>query len=57
MNINRNTIQVSGVSKSDYPDFSDAYVTYAEYNNGEPIPESELENIVLTTEDILNSIS
>ena len=35
-------IELSGVDTKDYPDFSDAYIAYAEYANGTPLTDNEL---------------
>lgn len=34
-------IELEGVDGSDYPDFSDAFIAYAEYD-GEPMTEAQL---------------
>lgn len=39
-------IEIDGVDTSDYPDFSDAYIAYAEYD-GKPMTESQLDEINL----------
>ena len=38
-------IEVEGVDVADYPDFCDAYVAYAEHDDGTPYTEGELEAI------------
>ena len=38
-------IELGGVDPSDYPDFCDAYVSYAETLEGRPLTEEELEQI------------
>lgn len=37
-------IEVDGIDTSDYPDFCDAYITYAEYK-GKPMSERQLERL------------
>lgn len=37
-------IKVSGIYKSDYPDFADAYIESADYN-GEPMSEEQIEQL------------
>jgi len=37
-------VQVDGIDMRDYPDFVDAYISYAEYE-GEPLTEDELNNL------------
>jgi hypothetical protein len=36
------SIEIEGIDTSDYPDFSDAYITYAEFEDGTPLTEDEL---------------
>jgi hypothetical protein len=36
------SIEIDGIDTSDYPDFVDAYITYAEYEDGTPLTEEEL---------------
>jgi len=38
-------IELGGVDSSDYPDFSDAFVQYAEYEDGTPLTEDELSEL------------
>ena len=38
-------IEWDDVDLGDYPDFSDAYISYAEWEDGTPLTEEELENI------------
>jgi hypothetical protein len=37
-------IEVEGIDKNDYPDFSDAYIYYAEYD-GEPMTDKQIEEL------------
>jgi hypothetical protein len=39
------TIEFDGVDTSDYPDFSDAYVAYAEFIDGTPLTDNELDEL------------
>jgi len=53
------SIEIDGIDTSDYPDFVDAYITYAEYEDGTPLTEDELmkledENYGLTGELIFD---
>jgi len=41
--VNFKSIEVDGDDPSDYPDFSDAYIAYAEYEDGTPLTDAELE--------------
>lgn len=40
--VNNDSIQIDGVDMDDYPDFSDAYIAYAEFEDGTPLSEDEL---------------
>jgi len=37
------SIEIEDVFRDDYPDFSDAYISYAEYEDGTPLTEDELQ--------------
>ena len=37
------SIEIDGIDRSDYPDFTDAYITAAEYTDGTPLSEDEIE--------------
>ena len=47
--VRKASLEVDGVDPTDYPDFCDAYFCYAEYTNGIPLTDDELEQL----EDIL----
>ena len=36
-------IEFEDVNPKDYPDFSDAFISYAEYEDGTPLTEEELD--------------
>lgn len=38
-------VEVMGVRNWDYPDFSDAFISYAEHDDGTPYTEDELDAI------------
>ncbi len=40
--VNINSIEIEGIDMEDFPDFVDAYITYAEYKDGTPLTEKEL---------------
>lgn len=52
--VNVNSIEVDGVDTSDYPDFSDAYITYAEFTDGTPLSEFELDQLADEHGDLVN---
>lgn len=43
--ISLESIVVEGVDPKDYPDFCDAFMTYAEWEDGTPLTEEELEKV------------
>lgn len=43
--MNLKNFQFEDVDLKDYPDFCDAYVSYAEHEDGTPLTEEELEAI------------
>ena len=47
-------IEVDGVDSRDYPDFSDAYFSYACYEDGTPLTEQELDKLADQNGDILH---
>jgi len=47
-------IEIDGVNPSDYPDFSDAYFSYACYEDGTPLTEEELDKLADQNGDILH---
>lgn len=43
--INYKSIQLDGIRYSDYPDFVDAYIAYAEYDDGTELEEAALDKL------------
>ena len=41
--VDTSTIQIDGIERWDYPDFADAYIDYAEYEDGTPLNEKEID--------------
>lgn len=41
--VDEDSIEVDGVETWDYPDFADAYADYAEFEDGTPLTEQQLE--------------
>ena len=48
-------IEVDGIDFKDYPDFTDAYISYAEYN-GKEMTEDQLEALSDNTEFVCNQV-
>ena len=44
-NINRRSIEIDGVDSSDYPDFADAHIVYAETQDGKPLTDEQLDQL------------
>jgi hypothetical protein len=47
-------IEVDGVSTRDYPDLCDAYFSYACYEDGTPLTDSELDKLAEENSDLLH---
>jgi hypothetical protein len=43
--IDRNTLQVTNILMSDYPDFCDAYFCYAEFTDGEELTDVQIDKL------------
>ena len=48
------TVEIDGIDHKDAPDFTDAFACYAEWHNGEPLTESELEEWTSVNSDYIN---
>lgn len=52
--INYNSIEIEDIDMKDFPDFCDAFVSYAEYEDGTELTDEELED--LTSEGVCNEL-
>lgn len=43
--INTRTIEFEDIDPKDYPDFADAYISYAEFEDGTPLNDAQLEEL------------
>lgn len=43
--IDTNSIEIDGIDRGDYPDFADAFISYAEYEDGTPLNDNELHKL------------
>lgn len=43
--IDESTIIVSGIDTKDYPDFADSFIQYAEFKNGAPLTDEQLDEL------------
>ena len=46
-------LEVDGVDSKDYPDFADAYFSYACYEDGTPLTDDELDRLTILASDVL----
>ncbi len=56
-NVVYKSLQVTDVKLNDYPDFSDAYVDYGEYDDGTKLTDEELEKFTEENGDIVNELA
>ena len=52
--INFDSIEIDGVDRRDHPDYSDAYISYAEYEDGTPVPDELLDQLTDEHSDVVN---
>ena len=43
LDIDWSTVELDGIDRRDYPDFCDAYISYAEFSDGTPLDDDQLE--------------
>jgi len=51
------SIEIDGIDGRDYPDFSDAFVSKANWDNGEPLSENELNELQDQHSDLIYRIT
>jgi len=56
-NVKFASLEISDVDSTDYPDFCDAYISYAEYENGIELTEDELEQLGDEYPEIVNELA
>jgi hypothetical protein len=49
--IDWSSVELDGIDTRDYPDFCDAYLAYAEFLDGTPLSEDELDEAMLQFTD------
>lgn len=49
--------EVDGIHAWDYPDFCDAYICYAEYEDGTPLTEDELDALHDANSDLVHELA
>tara|TARA_R110000737_G_scaffold331760_1_gene348242 strand:- start:434 stop:646 length:213 start_codon:yes stop_codon:yes gene_type:complete len=55
-NIDKGTIEIDDVQAWDYPDFCDAFISYAEYEDGTEASEEDIEQWVVMTGDTFSEM-
>jgi len=55
--VDRASIELDGVHSWDYPDFSDAYVSYAMFTDGTPLSDDELDQFTDQYGDLVNELA
>jgi len=55
--VNESSFEVEGVDFGDYPDFCDAFIGYAEFNDGTVVPEEQMDELNEKCEDMINQIA
>ncbi|NBX97984.1 hypothetical protein EBQ81_03930 [bacterium] len=51
------SIEIEGIDGRDYPDFSDAFVSKASWDNGEPLSEDKLNELQNQHSDLIYRIT
>jgi hypothetical protein len=54
--VNTRSIKIEGIDTDDYPDFVDAYITYAEYEDGTPLTDQELHDFQAENYEIVGEL-
>jgi len=49
------TIEIDGIDRRDYPDFSDAYISAAQYTDGTPLDDKAVEQLNNMASEWVNS--
>ena len=51
------SLEVDGIDSSDYPDFCDAFFSYAEFDDGTALTDAELEELTDRYGDVVNMMA
>ena len=49
-----NSIEIEDIDRRDHPDYSDAFISYAEYTNGKKLTDKELEDFQDENYELIN---
>lgn len=55
--VDYSSLEVEGVDPRDYPNFSDAYFSYAEYSDGTPLSDAELDDLAGAHSGVLHKMA
>lgn len=55
--VDGNSLEVDGVDSRDYPDFCDAYISYAMFTDGTELNEDQLDKLTEDNGDIVNELA
>lgn len=50
-------VSVSGINMADYPDFVDAYISYAESSNGQALTDDQLETLTNDNQEFVQEMA
>ena len=50
-------VSVSGINMADYPDFVDAYISYAEFSNGQSLTDEQLETLTNDNQEFVQEMA
>lgn len=56
-NVNTSSFELEDVVRNDYPDFCDAFIGYAEFNDGTPVPEEQMDELNEECADMINELA
>ena len=55
-NIDKGTIEIDDIEPQDYPDFCNAFISYAEYEDGTEASDGDIEQWVVMTGDTFSEM-
>ena len=56
-NLRLRNVQVAGICMADYPDFVDAYISYAEDSNGKALTDEQLETLTNNNQEFVQEMA
>lgn len=55
--VNESTFEIEGVDMKDYPDFCDAFIGYAEFNDGTVLDDRQMDELNEQCEDVVHEMA